>query len=81
MLPLLADCRLVVFVRRKLEEWTCDGETRELKLEAKPGEEFYLEQLIRFCYSRQVTLTEGYPLTCSCMQHTVRYTVVPNAAC
>jgi hypothetical protein len=63
MLPLLADCRLVLFVRRKLEEWTCDGETRELKLEAKPGEELYLEQLIRFCYSRQVTLTEGHPLT------------------
>lgn len=45
-------------LRRKLEEWTCDGETRELRLEAKPGEEFYLEKLIRFCYSRQVTLTE-----------------------
>lgn len=60
ILPLRAECRLVLFVRRKLEEWTCDGETRELKLEAKPGEEFYLEQLIRFCYSRQVTLTEGH---------------------
>jgi len=53
----------VLFVRRKLEEWPCDGETRELQLEAKPGEEFYLEQLIRFCYSRQVTLTEGQALT------------------
>ena len=63
ILPMLVDCRLVLFVRRKLEEWTCDGETRELKLEAKPGEEFYVEKLIRFCYSRQVTLTEGHPLT------------------
>ncbi len=53
----------MLFVRRKLEEWPCDGETRELQLEAKPGEEFYLEQLIRFCYSRQVTLTEGQALT------------------
>ena len=51
-------CKLLL-ARRKLEEWTDNRDTGQLKLEVKPGEEFYLEQLIRFCYSRQVTLTEG----------------------
>ena len=46
--------------RRKLEEWTTGGNAGEVSLEVKPGEEMYLESLIRFCYSRQVTLTEGW---------------------
>ena len=50
--------------RRKLEEWPDDGDPKELRLEVKAGEEMYLEQLIRFCYSKEVTLTEGQCLQC-----------------
>ena len=46
-------------VRRKLEEWTDEAEPKTLRLDVKPGEEVLLQHLIRFCYSRQVDLTEG----------------------
>ena len=42
-----------------MEEWPDDGDPKELRLEIKAGEEEILEHLIRFCYSKQVTLTEG----------------------
>lgn len=50
-----------LFSRRKMEEWPDDGDSKELRLEVKAGEELFLEHLIRFCYSKQVTLTEGHP--------------------
>lgn len=31
-------------------------------MEVKLGEEKFLEELIRFCYSKQITFTEGEPL-------------------
>ena len=42
-----------------MEEWPDDGDSKELRLEVKAGEEVMLEHLIRFCYSKQVTITEG----------------------
>lgn len=49
----------VKIFRQKMEEQPDDGDTKELRLEVKAGEEVFLEHLIRFCYSKQVTLTEG----------------------
>lgn len=43
-----------------MEEWPDDGDPKELRLEVKAGEELFLEHLIRFCYSKEVTLTEGH---------------------
>ena len=45
-----------------MEEWPDDGDPKELRLEVKAGEEVILEHLIRFCYSKQVTVTEGQQL-------------------
>lgn len=57
-----------------MEEWPDDGDPKELRLEVKAGEEEILEHLIRFCYSKQVTLTEGHhcfeQLACVCSKHT-----------
>ena len=61
-LHLLSNMLTIMSARRKLEEWTKVGDPKELKLEVKQGEERYLEQIIHFCYSRQVTLTEGQPV-------------------
>lgn len=51
-----------------MEERSDDGNTKDLRLEVKAGEEVMLEHLIRFCYSKQVTLTEGQP-GASCTLH------------
>ena len=60
-------------VRRKLEEWTDDAEPKTLRLDVKPGEEVLLQHLIRFCYSRQVDLTQGrnLPLLQRCLSSCV----------
>ena len=50
---------LHVTSRRKLEEWPDDGDTKKLTMEVKLGEEQFLEELIRFCYSKQIMLTDG----------------------
>lgn len=65
--------RFIVAIRRKLEEWPEDGDPKKLTMEVKLGEEQFLEELIRFCYSKQITFTEGEQLAfCSVafMEHT-----------
>ena len=45
--------------RRKLENWSGDTPSPEIRVDVKPGEEPYLQHLIRFCYTRTVELNAG----------------------